>query len=173
MKFRNYCAVIMGDFNSQEVLAEILKVTETEPNTLDANGIIIITFTSVAEPRELTDYFKENKRNFVIFDMNTEYSGYHIMKKNINDGLFGSQKNLSDDTLKERMNGLIHEISSSTVTNKVQTKDISDISEIKITSNDISKMSMNDKNNLINKILTKDGKNLSDYDKELLGLLSD
>jgi len=173
MKFRNYCAVIMGDFNADEAIAEILKVSETQPNTLDARGILIITFTSIAEPRELTDYFKENKRNFFVFDMNLDNSGYNIINEKVSNGLFGFLKDMGEDGLKERMNGLIHEISSSTVTNQAQ-KTIKEAvsTDSKITVVDIEKMSINDKNNLMNLILTKDGKNLSDEDKEMLRILS-
>ena len=116
MKFRNYCIVIMG--NTLGVLNEIVKISETKPNILDAKGILIATFSSIAEPRELTDYFKLNDRNFLIFDLNAENSGYHITKSEINEGLFGFINNMTDDTLRKRTNELINEISSSTITNK-------------------------------------------------------
>jgi len=121
MKFRNYCIVVMGD--TQNVLAEIIKVSETKPNVLDAKGILIATFSSVAEPRELTDYFKLNGRNFLIFDLNSENSGFHMVKNEINEGLFGFLKDMNDETLKEKTNNLIHEISSTTVTRSFKQKD--------------------------------------------------
>jgi len=111
----------MGD--TQNVLAEIIKVSETKPNVLDAKGILIATFSSVAEPRELTDYFKLNGRNFLIFDLNSENSGFHMVKNEINEGLFGFLKDMNDETLKEKTNNLIHEISSTTVTRSFKQKD--------------------------------------------------
>ena len=39
MEFRNYCITIMGD--TENALGEILKIAETEPNTMDASGILI------------------------------------------------------------------------------------------------------------------------------------
>lgn len=116
MKFRNYCIVVMGD--TQNVLGEIIKVAETKPNVLDAKGILIATFSSVAEPRELTDYFKLNGRNFLIFDLNSENSGFHMIKNEINEGLFGFLKDMNDETLKQKTDSLIEEISSTTVTSK-------------------------------------------------------
>lgn len=171
MEFRNYCITIMGD--TENVLGEILKIAETEPNIMDANGILVSTFTSALSPRELTDYFKENKRNFLIFDMNQDNSGYYFIKKDINDGLFGFLKNMDENGLKEKMDGLIQEISSSTVTNKAQkiTTKKPQI-QTKITAMDVSKMSLKDKNDLMNQILTKDGKNISDSDREILDILS-
>ena len=54
MKFRNYCVVILGD--TKNVKDEIQKVSETEPNVLDAKGIVIATFSSLMEPIELNDW---------------------------------------------------------------------------------------------------------------------
>ncbi len=170
MRFRNYCVIIMG--NTDNVKAEVLKVAETEPNILDANGIVIATFTSAFEPREMTDYFKEHKRNFMFFDMNIENSGYHITKKNINDGLFGFLKDMNEDALNDKRDRLIQEISSSTVSNNVQRKNKKTNPDQYISLEEIDHMSANDKNNLMNKILAKDVRNLSDYDKEILNKLS-
>ena len=87
MKFRNYCIVVMGD--TLGVQAEIQKISETTPNVLDAKGILISTFSSLVELNELKEWFKENKRSFLIFDLDEESSGFNIMKKNVEDGLFG------------------------------------------------------------------------------------
>ena len=122
MKFRNYCVVIMGDTNN--VILEIKKVAETKPNILDAKGIIIATFSSIATPKELTDYFKLNGRNFLIFDLNAENSGYHMVKDEINEGLFGFLKIMDEQKLKERTEDLIQELSSTTVTSKNHAKPV-------------------------------------------------
>lgn len=116
MKFRNYCIIVMGD--TKDVIGEIIKVAETKPNILDAKGILIATFSSVAEPRELTDYFKLNGRNFIICDLNSENSGFHMLKDEINEGLFGFLKDMNNNTLKQKTENLIQEISSTTVTSK-------------------------------------------------------
>lgn len=120
MKFRNYCIVVMGD--TQNVLGEIIKVSDTKPNVLDAKGILIATFSSIADPRELTDYFKLNGRNFLLFDLNSENSGFHMVKNEINEGLFGFLKDMNSETLKQKTDNLIHEISSTTVTRKFNSK---------------------------------------------------
>lgn len=106
----------MGD--TKDVIGEIIKVAETKPNILDAKGILIATFSSVAEPRELTDYFKLNGRNFIICDLNSENSGFHMLKDEINEGLFGFLKDMNNNTLKQKTENLIQEISSTTVTSK-------------------------------------------------------
>jgi hypothetical protein len=121
MKFRNYCIVVMGD--TLGVQAEIQKVSETTPNVLDAKGILISTFSSLVELNELKEWFKENKRSFLIFDLDEESSGFHIMKKNIEDGLFGFLKNTNTNELTEKFAKAV-EYSSITKTVNIKEKKI-------------------------------------------------
>lgn len=167
MKFRNYCVVIMGD--TDNVITEIIKIAETKPNTLDAKGILIATFSSAADPRELTDYFKLNNRNFLIFDLNLDNSGFNIIKEDIHKGLFGFLNELNEENLKNKAEDLIQEISSTTVTRKSKR---TNSLENEITLEDIDKMTPKDKNDLMNKLIDKGVNNLSNYDKKLLKKLS-
>lgn len=163
MKFRNYCIVIMGD--TKNAVDEIIKISETKPNTLDAKGILICTFSSVAEPRELNDYFKLNNRNFLLFDLNPENSGFNITKPDINDALFGFLKYMDEDNLKHKTNELYLQLTSTTLEMKVLKLPI-----IKI--EDIDNMTMEDKNKLMNELIDKGVENLSDYDKKILSKLA-
>ena len=122
MKFRNYCIVVMGD--TLGVQAEIQKVSETTPNVLDAKGILISTFSSLVELNELKEWFKENKRSFLIFDLDEEASGFHIIKKNIEDGLFGFLKTTNTNELTEKFAKAV-EYSSMTKTINIKEKKIS------------------------------------------------
>jgi hypothetical protein len=159
--------------NTKNVLPEIIKVSENEPNILDAKGILIATFTSNAEPRELSDYFKLNGRNFLIFDLNENNSGYHIAKEEINEGLFGFLREMGEDTLKQKTEDLIQEISSTTITNKNQkTLTKKDNVDTNFTLEDIDNMSPIEKDNLMNKLIDKGAKNLSEYDKKMLDKLA-
>lgn len=173
MKFRNYCLVVMG--NTKNILPEIIKISETKPNMLDAKGIIISTFTSNIEPRELSDYFKLNKRNFLLFDLNENNSGFHIGKEEINEGLFGFLKDMGETELRQKTDDLIHEISSTTVTNKItKYSSKTNKTEPDISIEDIDKMSSEAKNDLMNKLIDKALKNnLSEHDKKMLEKLSD
>jgi len=111
----------MGD--TLGVQAEIQKVSETTPNVLDAKGILISTFSSLVELNELKEWFKENKRSFLIFDLDEESSGFHIMKKNIEDGLFGFLKNTNTNELTEKFAKAV-EYSSITKTVNIKEKKI-------------------------------------------------
>lgn len=122
MKFRNYCIVVMGD--TLGVQAEIQKISETTPNVLDAKGILISTFSSLVELNELKEWFKENKRSFLIFDLDEESSGFNIMKKNVEDGLFGFLKNTNTNELTEKFAKAV-EYSSMTKTVNIKEKKIS------------------------------------------------
>ncbi len=164
MKFRNYCIVIMGD--TKNAVDEILKISETKPNTLDAKGILISTFSSVAEPKELNDYFKLNNRNFLLFDLNPENSGFNITKPDINEALFGFLKYMSEDNLQQKTNELYLQLTSTTIESKIVHL------QPKIKIEDIDDMTIEDKNNLMNELIDKGVENLSDYDKKILSKLA-
>ena len=112
--------MILGE--TKNFLTELIKVSESTPNVLDANGIIIATFLSMAEPSELTDYFKSNKRNFLIFDLNPENSGVNITKPDIHKGLFGFLEEMDKDKLEMMTNSLMDEITSIDISMSAGTK---------------------------------------------------
>ena len=89
----------MGE--TKGALDEIIKISETKPNLLDAKGILIATFSSIAEPSELTEWFIENNRSFLIFDLSKKSSGFNIIKKEIHEGLFGFLKDIDVDEMGE------------------------------------------------------------------------
>jgi len=177
MKFRNYCVIIMGE--TKDCLVEIRKVSENEPNFLNAGGIFIATFTSAVEPKEMDSWFKLNQRNFMFFDLNPENSGYNILKKDINDGLFGFiSKQVEDNSLQSRADKFLDEIvmSSETKTKKERIKKEIVIEEKLVTKEEISLMGEKEKNILMNEIIdegTKIGfENLSKEKKKILQILA-
>jgi hypothetical protein len=113
MKFRNYCVVIMG--NTKDAYKCVAKIAENQPNIVDAKGVFIATFSSFAEPVELSNYFKSYTLNFMVFDLDTENSGYNFINPEINNGLFGFLKNMDKDFMNEKTNALIKEISGATI----------------------------------------------------------
>ncbi len=174
MKFRNYCIVVMGDTNN--VREEIEKVSEMKPNVLDAKGILIATFSSVVEPSELKDFFKLNRRSFLLFDLDPKTSGVHITKKDIHEGLFGFLKILNDDELKNKTKNLIREITLSSDTKPTFNKKITlrdtPIKNKKITEADIDKMGKEDKVKLLHSLIDKGYEKLTEDDKKILKKLA-
>ena len=170
MKFRNYCIVVMGD--TKNVLPEIVKISETKPNILDSKGILIATFASIAEPKEITDYFKLNGRNFLVFDLNEENSGVFISKKEINDGLFGFLKDFNNEVLKQKTEELMTTIDLEMTSTTVSSKSKKLRTEFQVSIEEIYNMSPKEKNELMNKLIDKGAENLSEYDKKILTMLS-
>jgi len=171
MKFRNYCIVVMGF--TEGISLEISKISDINPNILDAKGIVIATFTATAEPSELTEYFKLNGRNFLLFDLDEKHSGYNIIKKNIHEGLFGFLSSV--DELKKRTEEMIDEIIYTSDTKDgpkfdkgivVKTK-IRQPREVEITDEEIAKMSNKEKMELLDSIIDKGADKLTKKDKEL------
>ena len=175
MKFRNYCIVVMG--NTAGVLDEIEKVSDSKPNILDAKGILISTFTSNMEPNELNDWFRLNKRSFLVFDLNPNNSGFFIVKPDIQEGLFGFLKSSNIDFLNEKTMKLLREIemTSDTKSNRTNWKEPANKNRgtvAKITDKDIARMTKEEKDNLFNKIIDNGVENMSEEDKIILQILS-
>jgi len=173
MKFRNYCIVVMG--NMESVKDDILKIAESTPRYLDAKGILISTFASVAEPAELKDFFNFNGRSFFIFDLDVEFSGYHLDNEGLNKHLFGHLLE-QGEKLKEMSERLMSDLSASTKNKKT----IQETKSIKIKSSPkvhYSKMTKTERNNLVDTIIDKYreigiGK-ISDSDKNILDKISE
>ncbi len=176
MKFRNYCIVVMG--NTVDAISEITSISESAPNTpnspnvLDAKGILIATFTSFVEPSELTDFFKQKNRNFLLFDLNKDCSGVNIVKEEINQGLFGFLSVMTDENLQQKTYDLIKEISSSTMVSSVRKSDTNRSTEPMISLEEIDEMTPKDRENLLNDLLEKGSDKLSEYDKKILKKLA-
>jgi hypothetical protein len=158
--------------NTENVVSEIIKISETKPNVLNSKGILISTFSSVVSPKEIGDFLKLNNRNYLLFDLNEENSNFWIGKEEIHEGLFGFLKEFNEDILKQKTEDLLStidlEMTSTTVNSKTKAK-----KEPKISIDDINNMSPKEKNDLINKLIDKGINNLSAYDKKILTKLSD
>lgn len=169
MKFRNYCIVVMGE--TKGVLDEITKISETKPNVLDAKGILIATFSSIAEPNELTEWFVENNRSFLIFDLNKNSSGFNIVKKEIHEGLFGFLKNIDVDEMGQNFIRTIN-MDSDSVRVEPKIKPLRDsLKQNKLDPKKIEEMGSNEKESLLNQLIEFGLEKLTEEDKKLLPLL--
>jgi hypothetical protein len=157
----------MGDTDGAK--EEIVKISDSKPRYMNAKGILVSTFKSVASPQELEDYFKLNSRTFLIFDMNPEHSGYFIDNKEIDSTLFAyvreNMDKLSDESARLAAE-VRHDSTGFTNTRKsyklVQPKRDFDVSDL----------SNKEREERINNIIDKGVENLTERDKELLEILS-
>jgi hypothetical protein len=170
MRFRNYCIVVMGATENDTIKKEIEKVSDSKINILDARGIVIGTFTSALSIKELSDFFKLNDRNFLLFDLNGENSGFNIVKKDIHEGLFGFLKDMNEDNLVDKAAEFLKDVETHDVKRVVRPR--RDYSKPKkLTQDDIDKMSNKEKDELQNSIIDNGLENMSEYDKEILSFL--
>lgn len=165
MKFRNYCMVVVGD--TKAVYPEIDKVSEGKPNFLDGKGMIIATFTSFMDPSELTDYFTSNNRNFLLFDLNKENSGFFITKKDIHEGLFGFLRDMDEEELNNKSVDFLNVLKTDTTTANTETI----VTKCLVTEKEIEVMTKSEKQVLFNKIIDAGVENLTEHDKKILDLL--
>jgi hypothetical protein len=176
MRFRAYCIIVIGD--TIGVIDEIMKITETQPSVVDGKGLYIATFISASSPSELTEFFKLDNRNFLLFELNEETSGFHITKEETHQGLFGFLNTLKQENIDEMTNKLMKEIRLTSDTRdfkgfikRKKNKAVS-VSKLKLTEHDISNMSKTQKEKLLNELIDSGLKNLTDSDKKILELLT-
>lgn len=180
MKFRNYCVVIMGDTDGAK--EEILKVSENNPKLLNQKGIVISTFQSVLSAQELTDFFKTNKRNFLLFDMNDTVSGFNFMDKKLHKDLFSEAEsdnkllmNLSSQLLDEIKKDFKKEnpFFKQSTSGKTRVENIM-MGQKKANNDsiDYSKLSDSDRVKMIDDILDKGYDKLTKEDREILKKLN-
>lgn len=160
---KDYCVVLMGD--NDNYLPEIQKISEGNPNILDAKGVVIITFVSAMKIPELTDYFKSNNRNFMIFNLNKKCSGVHITKNDIHEVLFGHLTENRQEDLDNLEKPIMDEIV--TVMNENNK-----IVDLKLPTDDIEELSTKELEKLMDTLIDKGATKLSPFDKNLLSKIS-
>lgn len=176
MKFRAYCIIVIGD--TMGVINEIVKISETQPSALDGKGLYIATFISASSPSELTEFFKLDKRNFMIFELNNETSGVNIMKEETHQGLFGFLKTFKQDDINEMTDRLMNDIKLTSDTrdfkSSIKIKKITDVKPIKtkITEKEIGEMTKTQKEKILNEMIDNGLEKLSENDKKILELLA-
>ncbi len=178
MKFKPYCIIVMGE--THNIINEIKVVSESEPNTLDGKGLFIATFISVSTAKELTSFYKSMGRNFMLFELNNENSGFNIVKEHINEGLFGFLKHFNSVELESMTERLMGDIILTSDTKDINTFDkIQDaviVVEEVHTDESINKLTPSEKDKLWNEIIDKNAKkgmeNISEYDKKILEFLA-
>lgn len=179
MNLKNYCIVVMGD--TEGVLPEISKVSDSKPKVLNSVGVVISTFISVADAKELEDYFKSLERNFFLFEVGANNAGYNIKNKKVHNGLFKDmEKNFSN--LKSKSDRIMDEINESLANSGSTEQDIPVINlkmETKYVKGGISpnkkyynNLSISEKATIIDEILDKGVDNLSEFDKKVLKIIS-
>jgi UvrB/uvrC motif len=105
MIFKNFCAVFMG--NTDKAKDATQKISEIKINVIDAKGIMIITFSSVVDIKELRDWFKSFNFNFLLFDLSESSSAFNIEKENIARGLFGFLEYTDAEVLTDKFNKIL------------------------------------------------------------------
>jgi hypothetical protein len=91
MNFRNYCIAVVDNVNG--IKEEISRISESVVKYVDGKGLIIATFSSAALVTELKEYFRENNRSFLLFELGEDNYGVNFTKRNIHDHLFSGLDN--------------------------------------------------------------------------------
>lgn len=156
---------------------EVVKIAEDTPRFLEAKGVTISTFLSVAEPGEITEYFKTFKRNFLVFELDKDVSGFNLTNDKIQEMLFGHLdfENTKSNKFEDRTNKLIDEINNRvelTKTGKGKNKSTRRGIEIEPKYRIKDDMTKVEITKMIDSIIDKGVENFTDYDREILNELS-
>lgn len=165
MKFRNYCVIVMG--NIDDVLIEVESISDVKPSHLTMRGdnTIIITFTSFLSIEELREYFKENKRNLILFELNKETYTYYFNDSDKYNELFTFFSDINNEDLDSKTDCFMQLIKESkSHINILDTEEVD-----KYCVNNLSKEK---RMNIINRIIDNGVDNMSEYDKTLLCFLT-
>ncbi len=175
MEFKNYCIIVLGKTGG--CVTEINKVAEGKVNLLPAKGITIATFKSVFNMLELDDYFKSLGRNFFVFELNPETSGYNINNVDVSKNLFGHPSKDINFELEQMSNKIIEDIKSTTNVKPISgsSKNFTiedDKTESEVASEFYEALSNKEKQTLMDAIIDKGADNLTNQDKEILEILT-
>jgi ATP-dependent RNA circularization protein (DNA/RNA ligase family) len=155
---KNYCLILLGAENHS--IDDILRISETTPNTMAYNSqdVIVATFSSYLNIREITDYIKSYDVNFFIFDINDKNFGRNITDEETDNELFSFISGPS-----------IHIPKSNSFSNEdieLIRKSFKSIPKIKIDIEDV--YDEEDVEETINLILDKGYKNITEGDKKFI-----
>jgi hypothetical protein len=171
MIFKCYCAVF---FNP----------SEGSPKKIGGTGIAIYTFASAIDVKILTDFFKSFNRNFLLFDLDKNSSGFNLMDKTKEEQLFGFLNNQTIISEYESLsNTLLDDILNQTIDIPKINPIIDDekphyISKLKKSNREYDDFSIDENmsnkeiNEMMNKIIDKGIENLTENDKKMLQKLS-
>ena len=147
------CLVIIG--GADGIVGELEKVIIDVPSFIEGRGFFISTFTTNKTICELKNYFKEQKRNFLLFEIDKSKSAYHFLDQEIEKGLF-----MFSDIEKDNDDVLVN-------------IDILDNKKInpELTKKNILKMTKKQKEDKLNELIDKGVYNLTNEEKYMLNLL--
>ncbi len=183
MLLKNYCGVF---FNSIEDIAyDIFRICEGKPTKATGDGIVIYTFVSAVDVKTLTEYFKVADRNFLLFELDNNTSGFNFTDKQKENKLFNLIK---DDKRKIDFEDLSNQLMDEFIkTTRIEPTPIptdfnldnlknlmgdNDNLTQKTKKIDINHLTKSEINNEIDKLIDKGINNLSNTEKEYLENLS-
>ena len=172
MRFRNYSIIILGEL-SETTAIEVFKVAQDTPNLMKYKDtdVIVATFTSALEVNELNEYLKTFEFNFLFFDLNSD-CGFNINNESVHKDLFGDFKLKNTSELEDLSNKMLDEIHKSRrgfknkkAVNTRKSIKKNDITDIEVIVDGLDKC---DIEGMINDILDKGLKNISEFDKAIM-----
>ena len=160
MKFNNYCLLILGIFDRDEVINLLGKTTEGEVNYTERANMFLATFVSVLSPNEINNIFNGEGRSVIVFKVKPEDVSVKLSNET-------KQKELFDNIFDKL--DMVEELTDSY--GSMIDRDIVEEEHLN-NEESIAKMTKREREALGDEIIDKGIENLTKEDKELLTLLS-
>jgi len=173
MDLKNFCIIVLGKVMG--VKDEIRAISELDVNFVEHKNIVIATFSTVATVGELKEFFTSNKRGFFLFELGKNNYAVDVGSVSVYNTLFGKFEETDKNNLNSEMTTRdflmrIHSEILNTNYEKFKISGGTDIEDAKII--DVSSMTNEEKQRLINEIIDKGYQNFTTRDKELLSKLT-
>ena len=155
-KFRRYCITVFGKISGAD--AEVKKISEgTMRGIKGAAGIYVATFTSMLDMTNLSDYFTENGRMFILAEIDEETFFANMGK--LQNELFIKQD--------------LDQINNTFMSQVVQDNSISGTSSANGYENiNVDDLNAAQRDELLNTFIEKGVENLTENDKEIMRKLT-
>jgi len=173
--FKNYYLTMFGDFSLSEIdsvisLIDFLHEVNFEYKIGD--DYFITTFSSFLNIKELDDLIKEFKIDFVLTEINRNFS-FKFLNKETQDDLFGLVYN-ENKKMEDITNSILDEITDAPPSSNIRNPNTKSKvrRQKRLKSEYYKNLNKTQKEEMINNILDKGVDNISDYDRRVLSIIS-
>ena len=169
MILKNFCLIVIE--NTEGIQTDIIKIAEGNPRLLSTPTFAIATFSSAFTVNEIKELFINNNRSVIVFELiDNGYSAF-LNNDQKHDFVFGHIEEFGKEIVQDITNKLMKEYlldSKTKLDNSVTHKERPAKKNI-----DIDKLTPEEKESMVDNLLDKGYKNLSEEDKELIRKLKE
>ena len=169
MILKNYCLIVIE--NTDGIQMDIIKIAEGNPRLLSTPSFAIATFSSAFTVNEIKELFITNNRSVIVFELvDNGYSAF-LNNEEKHDFVFGHIEEFGKEIVQDITNKLMKEYLLDSKAK--QDKSVTHKERPAKKNINIDELTPEEKENMVDNLLDKGYKNLSEEDKELIRKLKE